>query len=165
MGSPSTAVVSWLVAVAAPLAGLCACSPGDEFSGTPLYDWDYEIWVEPDSVDQTLQEPFVVSFLSTFEGEVSPEVNAELEYPAYLDRPALVEEEGSELSLNHQGSPGVGTPMLYEFTPELGQLCWHSFEFRCSEVGTGQAINGWFVLPYPADPVDLDVPVNCSNPG
>jgi hypothetical protein len=153
-----------VVAVVAPLAGLAACSPGDEFSGTPLYDWDYEIWVEPDSVTETLEVPFVVSFLATFEGEVAPEVSVELEYPAYLDRPTLVEEEGIELSVTHQGGPGIGTPMLYEFTPALGQLCWHDFEFRCSDVGTGQAINGWFVLPYPADPVDLDVPVNCSAP-
>lgn len=154
-----------IVAVLAPLSGFTACQAGDEFSGTPLYDWDYEIWVEPDSVTETLEVPFVLSFQSTFEGEVAPEVEAELEYPAFLDDPVLVEAEGMDLSVIRLGDAENGDPMVYLFTPELGQPSWHDFEFRCREVGTGESINGRFVLPYPADEVDLDVPVDCSEAG
>lgn len=154
-----------MVTVLLPLAGLLACQSGDEFGGTPLYEWDYEIWVTPDSVAETIGVPFVLSFQSTFEGEVAPQVDAELEYPAFVDDPALVEAEGMELSVLHPGDAVNGDPMLYEFTPELGQLIWHDFEFRCREAGTGQSINARFELPYPADGVDLDVPVDCSAGG
>jgi len=149
------------------LAFVPACETGgggddDDDDGEP-YPFDFDIWAEPESVDQGLEIPFQVSFKASFEGEVAPNVSAVVIPPSYLDGMEVVGEEGVELSIVDPGDAALGDPLIYDFVPALDETCSHDIEFWCRELGTGQSIEATFELSNYSDVKVVSVEVACTE--
>jgi len=146
-----------------PLVPACETGGGGDDDDEDAYPFDFDIWSEPESVDQGLEIPFQVSFKALFEGEVAPNVSAVVSPPSYLDGMEVVGEEGVELSVVDPGDAGIGDPLIYGFVPALDQTCSHDIEFWCRELGTGQAIEARFELENYSDTELIYVPVDCTE--
>lgn len=160
----STTILA-ILAILAALAGIPACETGTEGSDLAMYEWEYDIWAEPTSIERGLEDPFEVIFYASFEGEVAPTVATMVEFPSYLSGPEIMEETDVSLSVVDPGDADIGDPMVYSYEPALGQQCSHTIELTCREAGAGESIVSTYELDHYADTGSVSIPVVCTDGG